>query len=190
MRWRKPRTIFVNSMSDLFHEEVPRSFIEQVFATMHGADWHRYQILTKRSERLLETDPVLAWAPHIWMGVTVESPDYSFRIDHLRSTHAFVKFVSLEPLLAPIANLKLQGIHWVIVGGESGPRARPMRQEWVIDIRDQCEASGVPFFFKQWGGSNKKAAGRLLDGRTWDDMPRSQPQTPITVGHAATAASE
>jgi protein gp37 len=173
LRWKKPQTIFVNSMSDLFHKDVPTDFILQAFDTMVKADWHRYQILTKRSDRLLELDSQLPWMPHIWMGVSVESEDYTFRIDHLRQTNALVKFLSLEPLLGPLIDLDLSGIHWAIVGGESGPSARPMPKDWVVDIRDQCQQAGIPFFFKQWGGVNKKRAGRLLDGCTWDEMPSS-----------------
>lgn len=169
--WRKPQTIFVNSMSDLFHKHVPLEFVQRVFEVMNRANWHRYQILTKRAEPLEKLSPRLAWAPHIWMGVSVESLDYTYRIDHLRRTGAFVKFLSLEPLLGPLANLDLNGIDWVIVGGESGPKARSMEATWVTDIRDQCQRAGVCFFFKQWGGTNKKKAGRLLEGRTWDDMP-------------------
>ena len=169
--WKKPRMIFVNSMSDLFHADVPLEFIQKVFDVMRRADWHTYQVLTKRSERLLELDPVLSWLPHIWMGVTVESADYTYRMEHLRRTRAAVKFLSLEPLLGPIPDLDLTGIHWVVVGGESGPGARPMDPMWVTDIRDQCFKAKVPFFFKQWGGVNKKKAGRLFEGRTWDEMP-------------------
>jgi protein gp37 len=169
--WRKPQHIFVNSMSDLFHEDVPDDFIQQAFDVMRRADWHRYQILTKRSQRLRELDPRLPWAPHIWMGVSVESERYIGRIDDLRSTGAHVKFLSLEPLLGPLRELNLSGIHWVIVGGESGPGARPMEGGWVTDIRDQCLAAKVPFFFKQWGGVNKKKAESMLEGRTWDEMP-------------------
>ncbi len=171
VRWKKPQTIFVNSMSDLYHREVPLSFIQKVFATMHRANWHRYQILTKRAERLAELDARLAWAPHIWQGVTVEHPDYYHRIELLRQTGAHVKFLSLEPLLAPMPKLKLRGIDWVIVGGESGPGARPMAGEWVTEIRDQCQQAGVAFYFKQWGGVFKKRNGRELEGRTWDEMP-------------------
>lgn len=171
LRWKKPHTIFVDSMSDLFHEDVPLDFILRVFGVMNHANWHLYQILTKRSERLRDLDSRLPWACQIWMGVTVEAPEYTFRIDHLRSTGAHVKFVSLEPLLGPISQLDLTGIHWVIVGGESGPNARPIERCWVVNIRDQCQKAGVPFFFKQWGGQNKRAAGRLLEGRTWDGMP-------------------
>jgi protein gp37 len=171
LHWKKPQTIFVNSMSDLFHADVPTDFILQTFEVMVRADWHRFQILTKRSDRLLELDSQLPWAPHIWMGVSVESEDYTLRIDHLRRTNAHVKFLSLEPLLGPLLTLDLREIHWAIVGGESGPGARSMPKEWVLDIRDQCTKAGVPFFFKQWGGVNKKRAGRLLEGRTWDEMP-------------------
>ncbi len=172
LRWKKPQLIFVNSMSDLFHEEVPVDFILDVFDVMRRADWHIFQVLTKRSRRLLELDAFLDWPPNVWMGVSVENQRYTFRIDHLRQTHARVKFLSLEPLLGPLPNLDLSGIDWVIVGGESGPGARPMKEEWVLDIRDQCLRAGVPFYFKQWGGVNKKRTGRLLQGRTWDQMPR------------------
>jgi protein gp37 len=174
--WRKPQTIFVNSMSDLFHEEVPDEFIFRVFDTMHRAKWHRFQILTKRSKRLLDLSPHLQWMPHIWVGVSVENQNYTFRIEHLRKTGASIKFLSLEPLLGPIPDLNLEGIDWVIVGGESGPRARALEASWVIDIRNRCQRAKVPFFFKQWGGANKKKAGRLLEGRTWDE-------TPITVNN-------
>jgi len=171
LRWKKPQTIFVNSMSDLFHEEVPDSFIFRVFDIMRQAEWHCFQVLTKRSERLLELSPHLSWMPHIWMGVSVENQDYTFRIDHLRRTGAKVKFISLEPLLESIPNLNLEGIDWLIVGGESGPKARTMEASWVINIRNQCQEVNTPFFFKQWGGVNKKKAGRELEGRTWDEMP-------------------
>ncbi|RMH70458.1 MAG: phage Gp37/Gp68 family protein [Bacteroidetes bacterium] len=173
LRWRRPRRVFVNSMSDLFHENVPLPFIHRVFATMRRANWHQYQVLTKRAERLLAIDPELHWEPHIWMGVSVENHRYVSRIDCLRRTRAVVKFLSLEPLLGPLPNLDLTGIDWVIVGGESGPGARPMKEEWVVDIRDQCRAAGIPFFFKQWGGVFKKRAGRVLEGRTWEEMPAS-----------------
>jgi len=171
LRWKKPQTIFVNSMSDLFHEDVPTDFILRVFAVMHRARWHRYQILTKRSDRLLELDPYLTWGSNIWIGVTVENKDHIFRIDHLRQTHSLVKFLSLEPLLGPLHRLNLKGIDWVIVGGESGHQARPMDASWVVDIRDQCQRTKVPFFFKQWGGLNRKKTGRRLEGRTWDEIP-------------------
>ena len=171
IRWNKPQTIFVNSMSDLFHEEVPDKFIFRVFDIMRQADWHCFQVLTKRSERLLDLSPQLSWMPHIWMGVSVENEGYTFRIDHLRGTGAKVKFLSLEPLLGPIPNLNLEGIDWLIVGGESGPGSRAMETSWVIDIRNQCQTANTPFFFKQWGGINKKKTGRELEGRTWDEMP-------------------
>jgi len=170
-KWRKPRMVFVNSMSDLFHESVPLEFIQRVFDVMNRAHWHTYQILTKRADRLEALSPRLAWSSHIWMGVTVERRDYVDRIEHLKRTGASIKFVSLEPLLGPFPHLDLGGIDWVIVGGESGPGARPMRAEWVTEIRTKCVAAEVPFFFKQWGGVNKKKAGRVLDGRTWDQLP-------------------
>lgn len=171
LQWRRPRTIFVNSMSDLFHEEVPDHFIFRVFETMRIASWHRFQVLTKRASRLSEIGSRLAWEPNVWMGVSVESEDFYDRIDRLRQTQAKVKFLSLEPLLGPLPKLNLKKIDWVIVGGESGPCARPMKPEWVLDIREQCARSDVPFFFKQWGGVNKQRTGRLLQGRTWDEMP-------------------
>jgi protein gp37 len=172
--WKKSQMVFVNSMSDLFHEDVPLDFIQRVFDVMRRAHWHQFQILTKRAERLLELEPLLAWPPNVWMGVTVEQAEYCCRIDHLRRTHAAIRFLSLEPLLGPIPDLDLEGIQWVVVGGESGPGARPMDPKWAVDVRDQCLKAGVPFFFKQWGGVNKKRAGRLLDGRTWDQMPEVQ----------------
>lgn len=176
LRWKKPQMVFVNSMSDLFHERVPQEFILRVFEVMNRADWHVFQILTKRPKRLLQLDPRLEWAPNIWMGVTVEEQDYSYRLDNLRQTGAFTKFISLEPLLGPMHALNLDGTDWVIVGGESGPGARPMAPAWVRDILARCQRRGLPFFFKQWGGTNKKKAGRRLDGRTWDEMP-PMPQT-------------
>lgn len=171
LRWRKPQTIFVNSMSDLFHEDVPLDYIERVFDVMARAHWHRFQVLTKRSERLAQLSPRLPWAENVWMGVSVESARYLSRIDDLRATGAKIRFLSLEPLLGPLAALDLRGVQWVIVGGESGPGARPMDPAWVIEIRDQCQRAGVPFFFKQWGGTNKKRAGRELQGRLWSEMP-------------------
>jgi len=171
LRWKRPRSIFVNSMSDLFHEDVPGEFILKVFAVMGRAPRHTYQVLTKRSARLAAMDPALPWGPHIWMGVSVESEAYAWRIDDLRRTRAAVKFLSVEPLLGPIPRLDLSGIDWVILGGESGPGARPMDPSWVTGIRDRCIAAGVPFFFKQWGGTRKKKAGRELEGRTWDEKP-------------------
>ncbi|HNR31300.1 MAG TPA: phage Gp37/Gp68 family protein [Candidatus Hydrogenedentes bacterium] len=178
LSWRKPQTIFVNSMSDLFHQEVPASFVLRVFDVMNRAHWHRYQVLTKRSARLRALSGELPWAGHIWMGVSVENGAYARRIDDLRETGAHVKFLSLEPLLGPLPDLDLRGIDWVIVGGESGPKARAMDAGWVREIRDQCADAGVPFFFKQWGGVNKKKAGRLLDGRTWDEMPEASAAVP------------
>jgi protein gp37 len=171
LTWKKPQRIFVNSMSDLFHEKVPTDFILRVFDVMNKADWHQYQILTKRSERLVELRNQLPWASHIWMGVTVETSDYKQRIRDLCRTKAHLKFLSLEPLLGPLDRLPLKGIDWVIVGGESGPGARPMDPAWVLSIRDQCHKADVPFFFKQWGGVQKKKAGRILEGRTYDEMP-------------------
>ncbi|MGI8857027.1 MAG: DUF5131 family protein [Thermomicrobiales bacterium] len=171
LSWKKPQTIFVNSMSDLFHKDVPLEFIQRVFDVMQRAHWHRFQVLTKRAERVAELSPQLKWAPNIWMGVSVENQRYTHRIDYLRQTAAQVKFLSLEPLIGPLRQLDLTGIDWAIVGGESGPGARPMNPAWVIDIRDQCRQAGVAFFFKQWGGVQKKRAGRELEGRTWDEMP-------------------
>lgn len=171
LKLKTPKRIFVNSMSDLFHKDVPLEYIQRVFEVMRQADWHQYQVLTKRSERLLELSPKLQWAPQVWMGVSVENADYVDRIDDLRKTGAHVKFLSLEPLLGPLPKLNLLGIDWAIVGGESGPHARPMNPDWVTDLRDQCLRAGVSFFFKQWGGVQKKKTGRELEGRTWDEMP-------------------
>ena len=171
LKWKKPQTIFVNSMSDLFHENIPDEFILRIFDVMLRANWHRFQILTKRSKRMLDLNRQLRWKPNIWMGVTVEEQSYTYRIEHLQRTDANIKFLSLEPLLGPISSLCLDGIDWVIVGGESGPKSRPMKQSWVIDICNQCQTKKVPFFFKQWGGINKKKAGRELEGRTWDEIP-------------------
>lgn len=171
LAWKQPRMIFVNSMSDLFHEELPVEFILRAFDSMQRAWWHTFQVLTKRSERLRELDDQIHWPENVWMGVSIENADYQHRLTDLGSTGAKLRFLSLEPLLGPLPDLDLRGIHWVIVGGESGPRARPMAREWVVEIRDQCIAAKVPFFFKQWGGQRRKQAGRLLDGRTWDAMP-------------------
>ena len=171
LRWRKPRMIFVNSMSDLFHPDIPEEFIRRVFETMARASWHTFQVLTKRSRRLRGLANRLTWPDNVWAGVSVEGPRYLGRIDDLGQVPARVRFLSLEPLLAELPSLPLDGIGWVIVGGESGPGARPLQPEWVRRIRDQCEERGVPFFLKQWGGVNKKRAGRVLDGRTWDAMP-------------------
>ena len=181
LTWRKPRTIFVNSMSDLFHEQVPESFIRRIFAVMAQAHWHRFQILTKRAERLQRLAPDLPWPPNVWMGVTVENPECKNRVNVLRTVPASVRFISMEPLLAPLGDLDLRGIDWVIVGGESGPGARPMLEEWVLDIKRQCDEQAVPFFFKQWGGVHKKKNGRLLLGRTWDAMPEPRVRTPSTA---------
>lgn len=170
-RWKQPRMIFVNSMSDLFHRDVPEDFIYRVFRTMKECPQHTFQILTKRSDRLRRLAPKLFWAPNIWMGVSVESETVLHRVDDLREVSAKTRFLSCEPLIGPLANLSLDGIHWVIVGGESGPGARPMPYEWVEEIRHLCEARRVPFFFKQWGGVRKKRAGRVLNGRTFDEMP-------------------
>jgi protein gp37 len=171
LEWKAPQTIFVNSMSDLFHKNVPVAFIQHVFDVMRQANWHRFQVLTKRSERLLELNSVIDWPDNVWMGVSVENVDYTYRIDYLRETSAKVKFLSLEPLLGPLSYLDLTEISWVIVGGESGPGARKMDEAWVREIRNQCQSARVPFFFKQWGGVRKKKAGRELEGRTWDEMP-------------------
>lgn len=172
LKWKKPQTIFVNSMSDLFHKDIPEEFILKVFNVMNNAPWHTFQILTKRAERLAKVSDRLVWGKNIWMGVSVENADYIYRIDNLRKTKAKVKFISFEPLINKIEMVNLQGVDWVIVGGESGPKARYMSLEWVTNLRDQCLAQKVPFFFKQWGGVNKKKTGRLLDGRTWDEMPQ------------------
>ena len=171
LTWKTPHNIFVNSMSDLFHEKIPMDFIQKVFTVMKQAHWHQFQVLTKRSERLAELAPQIYWPQNVWMGVSVENSEYTFRIDHLRQTNAHIKFLSLEPLLGPLSNLNLDDIDWVIVGGESGPGARPMPKEWVVEIRGQCQRENVPFFFKQWGGVQKKRKGRELDGITWDEMP-------------------
>lgn len=175
LRWKRSQTIFVNSMSDLFHKGVPLEFISKVFDVMLRASHHRFQVLTKRSKRLFDLNPKLPWPSNVWMGVSVENSDYLFRIDHLRQTDAHVKFVSFEPLIGPIYDLDLEGIDWVIVGGESGPKARPIDPDWVREIRDRCLSAKIPFFFKQWGGVIKKRNGRVLDGRTWDQMPTEIP---------------
>lgn len=169
--WKKPKTVFVNSMSDLFHKNVPLQFVQQVFNTMNRCPQHTFQVLTKRAELLAEFSPTLNWSKNIWMGVSVEDDRVIDRIDFLKKSGAKTKFLSLEPLIGPLPNLNLSGIDWVIVGGESGRSARPIQEEWVQDIRQQCEDQGVKFFFKQWGGKNKKEAGRLLNNRTYDEMP-------------------
>jgi protein gp37 len=179
LQWKRPQTIFVNSMSDLFHEDVPLQYIQQVFDVMRRAHWHRFQVLTKRADRLAELSAEIDWPKNVWQGVSVENESYVDRIDALRSTSAYVKFLSLEPLLGPLPRLKLHDIDWVIVGGESGPRARPMDAAWVTDIRDQCARARVAFFFKQWGGKDKRKAGRVLEGRTYDAMPETPPLPPV-----------
>jgi protein gp37 len=172
--WKKSLMIFVCSMSDLFHEDIPDDFIFRVVETMENCPHHTFQLLTKRSRRLFEvSDKITAWPNNIWVGVTVEAKEYKYRMDDLRKVNALVRFVSCEPLLEDLGKLNLDGIDWVIVGGESGPRARPIRLEWVAKIRDQCLDKQVAYFFKQWGGVNKSAAGRKLEGREWNQMPRS-----------------
>lgn len=172
LQWRSPRRIFVNSMSDLFHPAVPASFIAQVFDTIVRTPRHTYQVLTKRPERAAALASLLPWPENLWLGTSIEDSRVLYRVHYLTQVPAHVRFLSCEPLIGPIPHLPLDGIHWVIVGGESGPKARPMAVEWVRSIRDRCLEAGVAFFFKQWGGVNKKAAGRVLDGRTWDEMPR------------------
>ncbi len=176
LQWKTPRMIFVNSMSDLFHQEVPDDFIQSVFRTMAEASWHTFQVLTKRAERLAALAHKLPWPPNVWQGVSVENADYCFRVKHLQAVSAAVRFLSVEPLLGPIPNLPLKGIQWVIVGGESGPHHREVDQAWVRDIRDQCIKGQVPFFFKQWGGRTPKSGGRTLDRKEWSQMPT--PATP------------
>lgn len=171
-RWKAPRRVFVNSMGDLFHDEVPFEFIELVFEVMQDAPHHTFQLLTKRADRLVELANELRWPSNVWMGVTVEDNERASRIERLCVVPAAVRFLSIEPLLGPLPDLPLQGIDWVIVGGESGPGARPMHAAWVRDVRDECLAAGVPFFFKQWGGPQRTRTGRVLDGRIWDQMPR------------------
>ena len=171
-QWRKGRRIFVNSMSDLFHEKVPLDFIQSVFRTMADCPQHQFQVLTKRASRLAELAPRLTWTENIWMGVSVEDERVIHRIFDLKQVPAYVRFLSCEPLIGPLDNLDLDGIHWVIVGGESGPKSRPMNPEWVESIRDQCLDANVAFFFKQWGGVRKHVTGRVLDGKTWDGYPK------------------
>ena len=171
LQWKAPRRIFVNSMSDLFHEDVPTDYVKRVFDVMVRARWHQFQVLTKRADRLRKLNRELPWPANVWQGVSVESERYLDRVDLLRRTNAAVKFLSLEPLLEALPNLDLRGIDWVIVGGESGPGARPIDKRWVISIRERCKRAGVPFFFKQWGGVQKSKTGRTLEGRTWDEMP-------------------
>ena len=169
--WKRPQRIFVNSMSDLFEESVPLEYVRAVLDVARRAHWHHFQVLTKRAERLAALDAELDWPPNVWMGVSVENADYLWRIDELRRARAALRFLSIEPLLGPLEELDLRGIDWVIVGGESGPHCRSVDPAWVVGVRDRCLASGVPFFFKQWGGTNKKKTGRELEGRTWDELP-------------------
>ena len=190
LKWPQPRRIFVNSMSDLFHEAVPEEFIRQAFEVMVQADWHIFQILTKRAERLVSLAPRLPWPPNVWQGVSVENADYTWRVAYLQKVSAAVRFLSVEPLLGPIPRLPLDGIHWVIVGGESGPRHRPVDPAWVRDVRDQCLTARVPFFFKQWGGRTPRSGGRVLDGRQWDQMPKltsyhNQPNRQRKIDHVS-----
>jgi protein gp37 len=181
-RWRTPRRIFVNSMSDLFHRDVPTEYIRQVFDVMVKADWHVYQVLTKRSSRLARLGQSLPWRPHIWAGVSIELNQMVSRADHLRRVPASVRFISAEPLLGPLGDLSLEGIHWLITGGESGPAHRSCDPEWVRGLRDKCNAAGVAFFHKQWGGLTPKTGGRTLDGRTWDEMPaKREERSPILI---------
>ena len=175
LNWKKPQIIFVNSMSDLFHEAIPDSYIAKIFEVMTEAHWHTFQILTKRSERLAELASKLPWPKNIWMGVTVENSDYVYRMHDLGRTPAFIKFVSMEPLLGPISKFPYNKVDWVIVGGESGPKARLIEERWVLEIRNQCITHSIPFFFKQWGGVNKKKNGRLLDGKYWEQSPKIIP---------------
>jgi protein gp37 len=194
LRWKSPQTIFVNSMSDMFHEDVPSDFVVKAFEVMRTANWHNFQILTKRAKRLIELNPFLSWSPNIWMGVSVENADYLSRIDYLRRTSAAVKFLSLEPLLGPLDRLKLEGIDWVIAGGESGPGAREMKSHWVKSIHNQCARANIPFFFKQWGKKqfnpdsddptiskdhpNHAKGGCQLDGKIYRNLPAPQPLSP------------
>jgi protein gp37 len=174
LHWRRPRLVFVNSMSDLFHEEIPADYIADVFAVMQQAGHHRFQVLTKRHERLAELAPELPWPANVWMGVSIENRRFVHRAEYLRQVPAAVRFISAEPLLGPLEGLKLDGIDWLIAGGESGARHRQMREEWVVELRDRCMEEGVAFFFKQWGGRTSKAGGRVLQGRMWDQMPASR----------------
>lgn len=179
LSWKQPKRIFVNSMSDLFHKDVPIEFIQDIFDVMEKANWHTFQILTKRAERLVELSPFLKWPSNVWQGVSVENIKVTSRIDQLREVPARVRFLSVEPLIGPLDDLNLEGIHWVIVGGESGPGARPMKEEWVRSIRNQCVDQNVPFFFKQWGGVRKHQTGRTLDGQVWDQYPHKRGEVTV-----------
>jgi protein gp37 len=181
LRWRKPKTIFVNSMSDLFHEDIPLEFVEQVFATMREAHWHTFQILTKRHDRLAELADHLDWPPNVWMGVTIENRRFVHRADALRTVPAAVRFISAEPLLGPLEDLNLDGVDWLIAGGESGARHRRVDADWIRELRDACSDEGVAFFFKQWGGHRPKSNGRELDGRHWDEYPEPTDRRPSAL---------
>lgn len=172
LHWKKRRNIFVNSMSDLFHEDIPLTFIQRIFQVMEKANWHQFQVLTKRSHRLVDLNKYLKWPSNLWMGVTVENEKNTYRIEHLKQTGAIIKFVSMEPLLGPTHLSNLDGVNWVILGGESGPGSRPLMPDWATDIRDLCLHNKVPFFFKQWGGTNKKKTGRMLQGQIWSQLPQ------------------
>lgn len=187
LKWKKPQTIFVNSMSDLFHEQVPDSFIFKIFDVMKQAYWHQFQILTKRSARLRELTRELDWPKNVWIGVSVENEAVISRIDDLRWVSASIRFLSLEPLLGSLVHLDLSNIDWVIVGGESGPGARQMKKEWVMQIKEQCIEQNIPFYFKQWGGTNKKKTGRLLEGRIWEEMPIKLSDLEEEIGHKIAA---
>ncbi len=171
LRWKKPRMVFVNSMGDLFHEDIPFEYVKRVFAVMKQTPQHTYQVLTKRSTRMVELAKHLAWPANIWLGVTIESGKYSYRAQNLLKTAASTKFLSIEPMIGAVEGINLEGIDWVIVGGESGPQARAIRREWAVAVRDNCISNNIPFFFKQWGGPNKKKTGRLLDGQLWNQFP-------------------
>jgi protein gp37 len=181
LRWRRPKMIFVNSMSDLFHESIPFEFVERVFAVMAEAEHHTFQVLTKRHERLAELAPDLPWAPNVWMGVSIENRRWVRRADYLREVPAAVRFISAEPLLGPLEGLDLTDVDWLIAGGESGYRHRPAQVEWIRELRDRCGAEGVAFFFKQWGGRTSKAGGRLLDGREWSQLPTRRPRRQLAL---------
>ena len=181
LRWRRPRMVFVNSMSDLFHEDVPDEFVARVFDVMVEASHHTFQVLTKRHERLVDLAPMLPWPENVWMGVSIENRRFVHRADYLREVPAAVRFISAEPLLGPLEGLDLTGIRWLIAGGESGPRHRPVREEWLTELRDRCEAEGVAYFFKQWGGPRSKSGGRALEGRTWDEMPADKAHSRLPV---------
>ncbi|HKP89798.1 MAG TPA: phage Gp37/Gp68 family protein [Thermoleophilaceae bacterium] len=182
LRWRRPRLVFVNSMSDLFHEDIPTDFIAAVFDVVVRADWHTFQVLTKRPERVAELAPELPWPRNLWMGVSIENRRFVHRADYLRDVPAAVRFISAEPLLGSLEGLDLTGIDWLIAGGESGPRHRPVRVEWLRELRDRCHAEGVAYFFKQWGGYRPKSGGRSLDGREWSQLPSPRSAQPLTSG--------